>query len=360
MLDEQRAARGVPRVPPRVLGIVVAVETEEPRSLERAEVPPLAGRRLHRSDADRFAADDRRRAEGGALELGDEVGHRRGRHRAESVEASPPSVHPTCARDAGEVARSGGPVRHYTLRHGRRHRRGPAATAERLATRGRDRRRARGGSVHRGTVAHGRESAVLVLLYDRGGAPHLVLTKRTDTLEHHPGQVSLPGGRPDPDDGDLATTALRETHEELGVAPESVRIVGRLPDVPTTVSGFVISPFVGVSERAAPPGAQRARDRSRAGGADRRAARGRRAPPAVARTSARCATHSTARTSGARRRGSCGCFAAIVRQALGIRRGPDEGIAKDGRAGSSAWPASPASPPTASASRRAIWAVSSA
>jgi hypothetical protein len=41
-------------------------------------------------------------------------------------------------------------------------------------------------------VEPGRESAVLVLIYDRGGAPHLVLTKRTDTLEHHPGQVSLP------------------------------------------------------------------------------------------------------------------------------------------------------------------------
>jgi 8-oxo-dGTP pyrophosphatase MutT (NUDIX family) len=105
------------------------------------------------------------------------------------------------------------------------------------------------GVPYAAALAPGRESAVLVLLYDRGGAPHLVLTKRTDTLEHHPGQVSLPGGRLDPNDGDLATTALRETHEELGVAPASVRIVGRLPDVPTMVSGFVISPFVGVSEQ---------------------------------------------------------------------------------------------------------------
>ena len=105
------------------------------------------------------------------------------------------------------------------------------------------------GAPYTAAPAHGRESAVLVLLYDRGGAPHLVLTKRADTLEHHPGQVSLPGGRPDQDDGDLAATALRETHEELGVAPDSVRIVGRLPDVPTMVSGFVISPFVGVSEQ---------------------------------------------------------------------------------------------------------------
>ena len=101
---------------------------------------------------------------------------------------------------------------------------------------------------HTAVPVPGRESAVLVLLYDRDGAPHLVLTKRTDTLEHHPGQVSLPGGRLDGSDEDLATTALRETHEELGIAPESVRIVGRLSDVPTMASGFVISPFVGVSE----------------------------------------------------------------------------------------------------------------
>lgn len=104
------------------------------------------------------------------------------------------------------------------------------------------------GMPHEAAVAPGRESAVLILLYDRDDVPHLVLTKRTDTLEHHPGQVSLPGGRPDPADGDLAMTALRETHEELGVAPESVRVVGRLPDVPTMASGFVISPFVGVSD----------------------------------------------------------------------------------------------------------------
>jgi 8-oxo-dGTP pyrophosphatase MutT (NUDIX family) len=104
------------------------------------------------------------------------------------------------------------------------------------------------GTPHSAAAAPGREAAVLVLIYDRGDAPHVVLTKRTDTLEHHPGQVSLPGGRPDLGDSGLAATALRETHEELGVAPDAVRIVGRLPDVPTTVSGFVISPFVGVSE----------------------------------------------------------------------------------------------------------------
>lgn len=93
----------------------------------------------------------------------------------------------------------------------------------------------------------GRLAAVLILLYEHDGAPHLVLTKRAATLEHHPGQISLPGGRWETADGDLGTTALRETYEELGVPPESVRLVGRMGDELTMVSGFVVAPFVGVS-----------------------------------------------------------------------------------------------------------------
>lgn len=97
-------------------------------------------------------------------------------------------------------------------------------------------------------VDEGHRAAVLILLYDLDGAPHFVLTKRTETLEHHPGQVSLPGGRWDVDDRDLAVTALRETHEELGVPPAAVRVVGRLGDVSTMVSGFVVAPYVGWAE----------------------------------------------------------------------------------------------------------------
>jgi 8-oxo-dGTP pyrophosphatase MutT (NUDIX family) len=97
-------------------------------------------------------------------------------------------------------------------------------------------------------VDEGHRAAVLILLYDLGGAPHFVLTKRTETLEHHPGQVSLPGGRWDVEDADLAVTALRETHEELGVPPAAVRVVGRLGDVSTMVSGFVVAPYVGWAE----------------------------------------------------------------------------------------------------------------
>lgn len=93
----------------------------------------------------------------------------------------------------------------------------------------------------------GRLAAVLILLYERAGEPHLVLTKRSETLEHHPGQIALPGGRFDTDDGDLATTALRETFEEIGVDPAVVRLLGRLADVETRITEFTVAPYVGVT-----------------------------------------------------------------------------------------------------------------
>jgi 8-oxo-dGTP pyrophosphatase MutT (NUDIX family) len=96
----------------------------------------------------------------------------------------------------------------------------------------------------------GRPAAVLVPLYDRSGAPHLILTKRTSTLPAHPGQVSLPGGGRDPDDTDLRMTALRETHEELGIDPALIEIVGELDDVATFQSQFIVTPIVGVLREA--------------------------------------------------------------------------------------------------------------
>lgn len=92
----------------------------------------------------------------------------------------------------------------------------------------------------------GRAAAVLLLLYDRGDHPHIILTKRTTTLPAHPGQVSLPGGQRDPQDRDLRVTALRETQEELGIDPTSIEIVGDLDDVATFQSRFIVTPVVGV------------------------------------------------------------------------------------------------------------------
>ena len=88
-------------------------------------------------------------------------------------------------------------------------------------------------------------AAVLLLIYEKAGEPYVVLTRRTEDVEHHKGETSFPGGAFDPDDGDMLTTALRETEEEIGVRPEDVEVLGQLDDI-VTITGFLVSPFVGV------------------------------------------------------------------------------------------------------------------
>jgi 8-oxo-dGTP pyrophosphatase MutT (NUDIX family) len=80
------------------------------------------------------------------------------------------------------------------------------------------------------------------------GEWHLVLMVRADRGPHG-GQVSFPGGRPEPGDRDLLATALREAQEEVGIDPATVRIIGTLPVVETAVSNFAITPYVGVLEQ---------------------------------------------------------------------------------------------------------------
>ncbi len=91
------------------------------------------------------------------------------------------------------------------------------------------------------------DAAVLVPLVqreDRGdGGLHVLLTRRTDHLRDHAGQVSFPGGRSEPEDASAAATALRETAEEVGLAPQHVEVIGQLP-VYTTVTRFVVTPVV--------------------------------------------------------------------------------------------------------------------
>lgn len=90
-----------------------------------------------------------------------------------------------------------------------------------------------------------REAAVLVPLFGREGAPHLLFTQRPLTLRHHAGQISFPGGARDPEDESPRHTALRETEEELGISPSQVEILGELDELPT-LTGFRIRPLVGV------------------------------------------------------------------------------------------------------------------
>lgn len=90
-----------------------------------------------------------------------------------------------------------------------------------------------------------REAAVLVLLYHYAGTERVLLTRRTDTVEHHKGQISFPGGGRHNAEEELATTALRETWEEVGIHPDHVELIGRLDEI-RTVSDFRVAPYVGV------------------------------------------------------------------------------------------------------------------
>jgi len=98
-----------------------------------------------------------------------------------------------------------------------------------------------------------RPAAVLVPLVRRSAGLTVLLTRRTDHLNDHAGQVSFPGGRTDPEDADAVATALREAHEEVGIAADEVEVIGRLPTY-TTVTAYEVTPVVGLLD---PPRALR-------------------------------------------------------------------------------------------------------
>ncbi len=90
-----------------------------------------------------------------------------------------------------------------------------------------------------------RRAAVLLPLFKKNGEYHILFTRRTDTLRHHKGQISFPGGSRDEGE-DVLTTALRESGEEMGIERKDVRILGELDDICTATSDFCVSPFVGL------------------------------------------------------------------------------------------------------------------
>jgi 8-oxo-dGTP pyrophosphatase MutT (NUDIX family) len=87
------------------------------------------------------------------------------------------------------------------------------------------------------------QAAVLVPIVESRGEPALLFTVRRAELKTHAGQISFPGGKRDADDDSLEHTALRETHEELGIAPDRAELLGRLDEVPTP-AGYMITPVV--------------------------------------------------------------------------------------------------------------------
>ena len=96
-------------------------------------------------------------------------------------------------------------------------------------------------------------AAVLVPLHPVGGELQVIFTKRTMHMSMQKGHVSFPGGRREPGDPDLLTTALRESHEEIGLDPRHVEVLGRIDDFSTRDGKIFIAGFVGYIQPAACP-----------------------------------------------------------------------------------------------------------
>ncbi|MGN6464544.1 MAG: CoA pyrophosphatase [Rhizobiaceae bacterium] len=90
-----------------------------------------------------------------------------------------------------------------------------------------------------------REAAVLIPVVDHSDEATVILTKRTEKLRNHSGQIAFPGGRVDPVDASPEDTALRETEEEIGLDRGFVEVIGRLPDY-VSGSGFRVAPVLGI------------------------------------------------------------------------------------------------------------------
>jgi 8-oxo-dGTP pyrophosphatase MutT (NUDIX family) len=102
-----------------------------------------------------------------------------------------------------------------------------------------------------------KEAAVLLLILEREGAPCILFTKRTQTVAHHKGEISFPGGVRDKRDKNLLETALRETKEEIGIPAGKIEILGELDDNVTKVTNFHLTSYVGML---LPPVAYKASD----------------------------------------------------------------------------------------------------
>lgn len=89
------------------------------------------------------------------------------------------------------------------------------------------------------------EAGILVPVTDNESRPELIFTLRSANLTTHRGQVSFPGGRRDPEDASLRDTALRETHEEIGLPPHKVEVIAPLSQVMSRY-GILVTPYVGV------------------------------------------------------------------------------------------------------------------
>ena len=93
-------------------------------------------------------------------------------------------------------------------------------------------------------IEPGKPAAVLFPILEYSNELTVLFTVRANHLKHHAGQISFPGGKQEPSDSSLVETALRETHEEVGLSPSEVEVVGNLP-LYRTVSRYEVIPYVG-------------------------------------------------------------------------------------------------------------------
>lgn len=89
------------------------------------------------------------------------------------------------------------------------------------------------------------KASVLIPLHEKDSRLHLLFTQRSTSLRSHSGQVSFPGGKADSTDKDALETALRESHEEIGLHPDQVQILGRLDQI-ISVNFLLVTPFIGL------------------------------------------------------------------------------------------------------------------
>lgn len=94
-------------------------------------------------------------------------------------------------------------------------------------------------------IPQGTANSAVMMLFSTTGQPDIVFTERHAKLRSHAGQISLPGGRKDPTDASLTATALRETFEEIGLAPEAVTVLGEFSAIRIPVNSMDVAPVVG-------------------------------------------------------------------------------------------------------------------
>ncbi|MFV8328385.1 NUDIX hydrolase [Flavobacterium sp. ZS1P14] len=92
-----------------------------------------------------------------------------------------------------------------------------------------------------------RKAAVMMLFYPKNGSTHLVLIVRSSYNGTHSSQIAFPGGKFEPEDGVFANTALRETHEEIGILPTDIEIIKAFTELYIPPSNFMVHPFLGIS-----------------------------------------------------------------------------------------------------------------